>query len=251
MLGKLVGQSRVTGVADGQQGYAGLEPHTHEYMHDIQDGETYEEAFAATSHADDHGDTHMHDDAALEHAAYGDESMEPQDGDTCEMDDVDRTGCFGTPNQGGSGGSSTSMTGSGTQAPRTHAPSPTPYSGTRTTPGMTNNWTTNNAKSIQGGQPMRTSGQGSRPPMTTSRQSFGAKRTPTSFASNRVLQVSHSIQRQHAARKEEAEVRCYGCKNLGHIRRDCPMLTTGHQPGRPPPHTFSPHRAHFAEETGK
>ena len=28
------------------------------------------------------------------------------------------------------------------------------------------------------------------------------------------------------------------------------MLKTGHHPGRPPPHTFSPHRAHFAEETG-
>ena len=79
MLRHLVGRSRATCAVGGQQGYAGLEPHTDEGMDDIQDGETYEGGYTDMGHVDDQGDTPMHDDAALEHAAYGDESMEPHD----------------------------------------------------------------------------------------------------------------------------------------------------------------------------
>jgi hypothetical protein len=194
----------------------------------LQDGQTYE-------------------DQPVEHAAYEDESAEPRDGDTCELDDTDHTGYYGTPQQGGSSGQSTSRPNNGTLAPRRHAPVPTPYNGARNSTGMTHNWTADNAKTVQGGQPMRTTGQGTRTPITSSHQNFGVMRSGPSSTNNRMLQMSHRIQRNHAAKKELSEVVCFDCNKKGHYRKDCP---TAPRTGRPPAHTFSPHRAHLAEETG-
>jgi hypothetical protein len=251
-MGKLVSQNRTTRHINtgtmqsygGQQGYASMDTHgassqdttsIHDFEAGIaamglQDGQTYEDQ----------------SEEPEEHAAFGNEHGEPQDGDTCDVE-ADHTGYFGTPKQGGSNGQNTPKP-RGTMAPRRQTPSPTPYTGARQATGMTNNWTGENAKTTQSTHPMRTTGQGTRTAITSSHRNFGAMRSgPSNPNNNRMLQLSRHMQNNHAAKKELDATLCYNCKRPGHFARNCP---TAVQTGQPPAHTFSPHRAHLAEENG-
>ncbi len=64
---------------------------------DIRD--TYETGIAAIGLQDGHTYEDQPEEPE-EHAAFGNEHGEPQDGDTCEVDN-DHTGYYGTPQQGG------------------------------------------------------------------------------------------------------------------------------------------------------